>query len=416
MRLSDRRGTALAGRVLALSLVALLVTAAPAHGSDVRLLVERAQDLVDREDAAAEELEELEEWLEEARGVLSELTAELAEVEGELEAIDNQLAIAEAELAEAEERADRARERSAEAEAALRAAEEELDEREELLHQQLARAYMYGDTTSLQLLDAVLSQERSRDVVTGLHHLATIVDHEHDNVMRLADLHEEALRTRAQAESARQRRDREVAAAERSRESVESLREEQERVRDEVEERRAEQADLVAEIEEDRDEAAALLDEVRDEVEAARAELGDGDVVCPVPGGSFIDDWHFPRSGGRLHKGNDIFAERGTPVLAVADGVVRRVNRVDRWEPGSGSGLGGKTVSITTDERTYWYYAHLDSVADGVEVGAAVEAGEQLGTVGTTGNARSTPPHLHIGRYVDGGPQNPYPVIDPACR
>lgn len=414
-----RGGAAVLGLVLAS--VAAFGAGTPAFARDAGLhsAMDRAGELVQlaaQEDDLADDLEELEAWLAEAREALAELTAELAEAEAELHVLEAQLGIAEMALDDAEERAERASERSAEADRELREAEAELDEREELLHAQLARAYMYGDTTQLQMLDALLAQERGRDVVTGLYHLAQIVEHEHDNVVRLAELHEEALRVRARADAARHRADDEVAAAERTREAVADLQAEQERVLEVVEEREAAQAALVEEIESDRDEAAALLDEVRDEVDAARAELGDGDLVCPVPGGSFIDDWHFPRSGGRLHEGNDVFADRGAPVLAVGDGVVQRVNRSDTWSPGSSRGLGGRTVSIVTDDGVRWYYAHLDEVADGLAPGVAVTAGDRLGTVGTSGNARYTPPHLHLGRYVGGTAENPYPFIDPACR
>ncbi len=116
--------------------------------------------------------------------------------------------------------------------------------------------------------------------------------------------------------------------------------------------------------------------------------------------GSFFGD---PRDGGaRDHEGIDIFAERGTPVVAVADGVISDVGNTR---------LGGKVVwqHDATRGVTY-YYAHLNTQE--VRAGQRVRAGMTLGTVGNTGNARTTPPHLHFAVYRPGRIAiNPVPFI-----
>lgn len=108
--------------------------------------------------------------------------------------------------------------------------------------------------------------------------------------------------------------------------------------------------------------------------------------------------------GARSHRGVDIFARRGTPVLAASAG---RVNRVRDTR------IGGKVVWVRDPVRNASvYYAHLDSqyVRDGQEV----QAGDTVGFVGNTGNARTTPPHLHLGLYRRGeGAVDPFPFIDP---
>lgn len=112
-----------------------------------------------------------------------------------------------------------------------------------------------------------------------------------------------------------------------------------------------------------------------------------------------------PRDGGRReHHGVDIFAPRGTPVVAAADGVVRRA--------GTG-GRGGNVVWLRDREREQsLYYAHLDRHA--VRTGDRVRAGDTIGFVGNTGNARTTPPHLHFGIYRRGrGPVDPFAHIRP---
>jgi len=109
-----------------------------------------------------------------------------------------------------------------------------------------------------------------------------------------------------------------------------------------------------------------------------------------------------PRDGGsRNHDGVDIFAPRGTPVIAAANGSVRSTRR---------NRLGGKVVWLTDELGRSLYYAHLDSQV--VARGDPVRVGDTLGFVGNTGNARTTPPHLHFGIYERGyGPSDPYPAL-----
>jgi len=117
-----------------------------------------------------------------------------------------------------------------------------------------------------------------------------------------------------------------------------------------------------------------------------------------------ISFWSDPRDGGtRDHEGVDISAKFRTPAVAGADGSVYRVmeNR-----------LGGKVVFMRPRDRKYTlYYAHLDSQI--VRTGDEVKAGQVLGLVGTTGNAKGTVPHLHFGIYTVGGAVDPLPFIDP---
>lgn len=105
--------------------------------------------------------------------------------------------------------------------------------------------------------------------------------------------------------------------------------------------------------------------------------------------------------GARSHEGVDIFAARGTPVVAVAGGSVIRTGN---------QGLGGKQVWLRDGVTgNSYYYAHLDSVM--TESGKQVKAGDTLGLVGNTGNAAGGAAHLHFGIYSTGGAVNPYPYI-----
>lgn len=105
--------------------------------------------------------------------------------------------------------------------------------------------------------------------------------------------------------------------------------------------------------------------------------------------------------GGRSHEGIDIFASRGTPVVAIADGFVTRTGN---------QGLGGKQVWLRDGLLgNSYYYAHLDSIL--TESGKKVKAGDTLGLVGNTGNAKGGATHLHFGIYTSGGAVDPYPFV-----
>src|SRR5690606_37519016 len=134
-------------------------------------------------------------------------------------------------------------------------------------------------------------------------------------------------------------------------------------------------------------------------------------LVFPVQGrdaNAIRSGYGTPRDGGRRrHGGVDIFAPRGTPVLAAADGVVRDV-RV--------SAVGGKVIWLEAEDGDVaYYYAHLDEQL--VRPGARVRAGEVIGRVGNTGNARRASPHLHFGMYRRGRrvPMDPTPLLRTAA-
>jgi peptidoglycan LD-endopeptidase LytH len=131
-----------------------------------------------------------------------------------------------------------------------------------------------------------------------------------------------------------------------------------------------------------------------------------GTWVCPVQGPvSFTDTFGSPRSGGRSHKGNDLFAPVGTPLVAVTNGSV-----FFQADP-----LGGDAAYVNGNDGNTYYYAHLNDYVGGAR---SVTAGELIGHVGNTGNAGSDPPQLHF-EIRPGGPNgraiDPYPTLAAHC-
>ena len=126
-------------------------------------------------------------------------------------------------------------------------------------------------------------------------------------------------------------------------------------------------------------------------------------VVCPVAGPvSFIDTWGAPRSGGRQHKGVDMFAAYGTPVVAPVAGRAEQSN----------NSLGGLSFRLWGDDGNFYYGAHLSAFGSGF---GHVDAGTILGYVGTSGNAQGTSPHLHFEIHPGRRPGNPSTPINPTA-
>ncbi len=141
-------------------------------------------------------------------------------------------------------------------------------------------------------------------------------------------------------------------------------------------------------------------------------QVGSGDeiaIVCPVAGPTrFTNTWLAPRSGGRQHKGVDLFADAGTPIVAPVAGEVEFTEDT----------LGGLAFHLWGDDGNSFYGAHLFGYAG---ISRRVTAGEAIGYVGHTGNADETAPHLHFeihpnrSRGDAPSPVDPTPSASKAC-
>jgi murein DD-endopeptidase MepM/ murein hydrolase activator NlpD len=123
------------------------------------------------------------------------------------------------------------------------------------------------------------------------------------------------------------------------------------------------------------------------------------------------DTFYQRRPGGAAHEATDIVAPRGTPILAMDDGIVQKLFL---------SKPGGLTIYEFDPAGTYcYYYAHLERYADGLKEGMRIQRGDVIGYVGTSGNAFGKSPHLHLAifrlgpqkHWWEGTPTDPYPLL-----
>lgn len=125
----------------------------------------------------------------------------------------------------------------------------------------------------------------------------------------------------------------------------------------------------------------------------------------PVQGKTwYTDTFGADREGGtRKHEGADVFGSEGTPLISVNSGQIEKLG----WNR-----LGGERVGIRGEDGNYYYYAHLHSIEPGLKVGQKIRKGDRLGTMGHTGDAMTTPDHLHFGIELPNGTWiNPYPFL-----
>ena len=437
-------------RVLLVTVVVALLVPFQALAQSSSELERELDDARGSADELSEDLERLRSDRAAAEQALAEIGARLADAQGRLQQAEGQVALAEEALLDAEEVRDAAAEDHERAEEQLEQAAQELANQEEVLADQIVEGFKYGTvgaTRGAMMLEVLRRVDDPNGFAVGMKQLRTVVDAQDETVQSVLDLRDARAEREEEAAEARARASQAAADAQQTLRLVEDLRAQAVELAQEVAIEKEAQERTVAALRTDEQQTAELLDaaaarqreleaDLREqraaerraaEREAARRDSGGsragggggGPTVqgghCPVQGAvtgrDFSNDWGYPRSGGRTHKGNDIFAERGRPVIAIDDGTVTRMNANE-----ASGGLGGITLTYRTADGSEWYNAHLDEIAAGLAVGSTVRAGEQIGTVGNTGNARTTPPHLHLGRRHGGGWVNPYPTVSELCR
>lgn len=350
--------------------------------------------------ATAGSIGSLEQQLQEARDRRAAVEARLATEAGDLEGLAEQVTEAEQAVAAVDAR-----------DAELRS---ELDEVAGALADRSRAAFMRGEQTALHVL---VSARDLSDVAEGAALLESLALRDRANLeeaeaLRVAlaanrELRAERLDELSALEADLQQR------VERLMEDLDQLQRDEERFGAELEREREAARRRAAEEERRRraaEQAAAAAEAPASSAPAssAPAPVASGGLACPVGNPvAFSDTWGAPRSGGRRHQGVDMMARHGTPVYAITSGKITRMRN---------SSLGGLTIYMYGDDGIEYYYAHLQDYASGISSGQRVAAGDRIASVGSTGNASASAPHLHFEVHPGGGSAvNPYPYAARAC-
>ncbi len=264
-----------------------------------------------------------------------------------------------------------------------------------------ARVSSWYRADNLGFIEFLLGAQDFNDLVTRLDYATRVAQDDASAIQSVEGLLTELREDRERLEVEQAERSSKVDAFKAERDALQqrlqSKRAEYDRVQREL-------AEEVRRAEEARQRAAAAASRPAPSVPAAPAAAavaGPNGMVFPVAGPNYYSDtWGASRDGGRRrHKGTDIMAATGTPVVATLSGTVSRSN-------GANSGL---YIRLNADNGWTFHYMHLDSIIVG---SGRVSAGQTIGTVGYTGNASASAPHLHFEIHLPGrGAVNPYPYL-----
>ena len=276
----------------------------------------------------------------------------------------------------------------------------QLDEKQELFETRIRVMYENGDTTYLEVL---LSSEDFSDMLTNMEIVSQIMDYDKGIVEEYKALKAQIETQKAALESDRKDKQDYADDLEQAYEEIEAQKKEYKALKAKVDSdlalKKAEAERMLREQDEINDEIAALSRQETAASGGGGGKVYSGSLVWPCPSYSRISSQYgyrtHPISGTRkLHKGLDIAASSGNPVIAAASGTVVKSYFSSSY---------GNYVVISHGGGLMTAYAHMTRRL--VSAGQTVAAGQQVGTVGSTGN--STGPHLHFEVYVGGSTTNP---------
>ncbi|MGI8519172.1 MAG: murein hydrolase activator EnvC family protein [Actinomycetota bacterium] len=285
-----------------------------------------------------------------------------------------------------------------------RARRVQLQDRHEALEREaVARAVDLYRSGQTDMLEVFLGSSDISELADGAMMLSRVAEHEDEVFTAVVRSDQElaALNRALEADRARMRRtaERIKASSEELQDTFSELSEEYDalKARLEAAARRAAQAEAAS--------TSTASSPVASPVPVVSAPtVPSGGMTCPVGGAvSFIDSWGDPRSG-HTHQGVDMMAGYGTPVMAITSGVITLSSY--------GSSSGNWIILSGSDGNAYWYMHNDQNL---VSSGSSVSTGQQIATVGDTGNAAGTP-HVHFEYHPGGGAAvNPYPLVASLC-
>ena len=357
--------------------------------------------------AEAASKSQLQNRLAELKSARAEANAAVKALEGEAEkysekiaALDYQIQSTRAQLNTTQKIIDTLTEDIEEKQVELDETVKELDDKQELFETRIRVMYENGDTTYMEVL---LSSENFSDMLSHMEIVSQIMDYDKKVVEEYKALKLSIEQQKASLESDRKDKQDYADDLEQAYEEIEAQKKEYKALKAKVDSdlalKKAEAERMLREQDEINDEIAALSRQETAASGGGGGKVYSGSLVWPCPSYSRISSQYgyrtHPISGTRkLHKGLDIAASSGNPVIAAASGTVVKSYFSSSY---------GNYVVISHGGGLMTAYAHMTRRL--VSAGQTVAAGQQVGTVGSTGN--STGPHLHFEVYVGGSTTNP---------
>lgn len=384
-----------AAKITVILLTLTLILPASAQGTSLQEQINRLGSEIDAKKEAANQ----------TKTELEGLSANLNQIISEYQAAFNELTAVEEALAKNQQE--------------LNSAIEQQSYYQEILNERAVFAYRNGD---VYLLEIFLGTKDFQDFLVRLDFLIKISQRDAQVLTAAKRLKQEIEERRRTLEEQKEEQKKLVTALQTKQASLNELLAQQQTLLTNLE---GEIANL--QTEKEKKEAEKKAEEERLAREAALRASSGGSVaqismIFPIPSPyahGFINDWGFPRAGNPAgHQGTDIFAQKGTPVVAVTNGVIGDQFGMSR--------VGGYRLHLISDTGVNFYYAHLNNdspgtddnaggpgqaYAPGIAPGVRVTAGQVLGYVGDSGDAEPTPPHLHFGITINDTWINPYPHL-----
>ena len=382
-------------RMLAAGLLAALLAGAlpagshPAHKAQAASTSQLKSRLAELKSARAE-----------ANAAVEALEGESEKYSEKIAALDYQIQSTRAELNATQKIIDSLTRDIADKQEELDETTAELDDKQALFETRIRVMYENGDTTYLEVL---LSSEDFSDMLTNMEIVSQIMDYDKRIVEEYKALKAQIETQKAALESDRKDKQDYADDLEQTYEEIEAQKKEYKalkaKVDSDLELKKAEAERMLREQDAINDEIAALSRQEAASSGGGGGRVYSGSLVWPCPSYSRISSPYgyrvHPISGTRkLHKGLDIAASSGNPVIAAASGTVVKSYFSSSY---------GNYVVISHGGGMMTAYAHMTRRM--VSAGQTVAAGQQVGTVGSTGN--STGPHLHFEVYVGGSTTNP---------
>ena len=346
--------------------------------------------------------------IEEAKEELEHIDAEKSETLQQVEDLIMQISSAQSEIDELNTKISDMNAQIEDAQAKLNEKQEEYDDKEALLETRLVTAYELGEIT---YLDVLLSSSSLTDLISNYYMISEITQSD-------MELMEKIKKEKEEIETAKQ-------TLETSKQELDNAKAEKQQKATELQNAKSQKDSYVAQLNEEEKNTQAELEQFEQDKRAIQAELeeiarkeaansGSSNItnnpsasgyIRPIVGYSITTGW----MGYSGHTGVDFSGAgiSGKPVLAAKAGTVVTSTAL-KYANGNYRSY-GEYIVINHHDGTMTLYAHGAPGSRLVSVGQSVSQGQQIMSVGTTGN--STGYHLHFEVRVNGRPVNPTPYL-----